>query len=196
MSAGGEDETSAPFLDFITSMTERLLSQRRSADLSKLVLEVAAKYLERGILFLIKAEKVFGLGGFGLPAKEQANLELARSVRFGLQDARPFAEVAYGAKTQRFSAELEAFETLLYARIGRGRANECVLVPMLNNGEVLVILYGDNTASGRPIGKLRGLELFMSQAGMALENAYLHHKLRLFESKLSRRPAASVTSDG
>jgi hypothetical protein len=66
---------------------------------------------------------------------------------------------------------------------------------MLNNGEVLVILYGDNAGSGRPIGKLRGLELFMGQAGMKLENAFLHQKLRAFESKLLGDQAPAVPTE-
>ena len=57
---------------------------------------------------------------------------------------------------------------------------------MINNSEVLVILYGDNARSGRPVGRLRGLELFIGQAGITLENPYLHSKLRAFEAKLSR----------
>jgi CheY-like chemotaxis protein len=184
--AKGEDKTSAPFLDFITSMTEQLLNPRRSTDVSGLVIEIASKYLERGILFLIKGEMVCGISGFGLVSTEAANRDVAKGIRFNAQQARPFAEVAYSGTGSRFSAELDSLQASLYAAIGRGRASECVLMPMLNNGEVLVILYGDNASSGRPIGKLRGLELFMGQAGMALENTFLHQKLRLFESRLSR----------
>ncbi len=196
--AMGEDKTSAPFLDFITSMTEQLLNPRRSTDVSDLVIEIASKYLERGILFLIKGEMACGISGFGLVSTEAANREVARGIRFNTQQARPFAEVAYSGKGARFSAELDCLQPSLYAAIGRGRASECLLMPMLNNGEVLVILYGDNATSGRRIGTLRGLELFMGQAGMALENTFLHQKLRLFENKLardSRKELAEVQSE-
>ncbi len=59
-------------------------------------------------------------------------------------------------------------------------------MPMLNNNEVIAVLYGDNAETGKPLGKLRGLELFFNQAGMALENLSLHRKLRFFESMLTR----------
>ena len=39
------------------------------------------------------------------------------------------------------------------------------------------LLYGDNGVSGKPIGDLGGLELFMAQAGMALENKLLQRRL-------------------
>jgi hypothetical protein len=143
--------------------------------------------MERGILFLIKGEMACGISGFGLVSTEAANHQVAKGIRFNTQQARPFAEVVYSGKCERFNAELDSLQANLYAAIGRGRASECVLMPMLNSGEVLVILYGDNASSGRPIGKLRGLELFLGQAGMALENTFLHQKLRLFENKLSSK---------
>ena len=80
---------------------------------------------------------------------------------------------------------MDGLQDSLYAVIDRGRAQEIALLPMLNNREVLTILYGDNPVSGKPLGKLRGVELFLAQAGMALENVFLHRKLRQFESTLS-----------
>ncbi len=56
---------------------------------------------------------------------------------------------------------------------------------MLNNRDVLTILYGDNPASGKPLGKLRGVELFIAPAGMALQNVFLQRKIKQFEAKLS-----------
>ena len=47
-----------------------------------------------------------------------------------------------------------------------------------NNGEVLTILYCDNAKSGKKLGRPRGLELMLAQAGMALENALLQRKLK------------------
>jgi CheY-like chemotaxis protein len=194
-SATGEDKISAPFLEFIASMTEQLVQPKRSNNVSQLVIEVASKYLDRGILFIIKDGKACGLGGFGFVSTEQAAVEVARKIHFDIGQARPFAEVVYCGKAKRFNAELDDLQSSLYSIIGRGRATECVLVPMLNNGEVLVILYGDNAGSGRAIGKLRGLELFMGQAGIMLENAFLHQKLRAFESKLLGHEAPAVATE-
>lgn len=185
-----EDTKSAPFLDYLASMTEQLLNPRRPVDISQLVLQVASKYLDRAVLFLIRAEKARGLGGFGFVSTKEDSVEIAHKIVFNLHQARPFAEVAYSGKTKRFGAELERLQAPLFSAIGRGRATECVLIPMLNNGEVLVILYGDNAESGRPIGKLRGLELFIGQAGMILENTFLHQKLRAFGARLSRSRTA------
>jgi hypothetical protein len=181
-----EDSTAIPFLDYIASMTEHLLDPKRSVDVSQLVLQVASKYLERGVLFLIKEQRACGIDGFGFVSTKQASVEVAQTIAFNIEQAPPFGEVSYSGKTERFGAELDCFQSCLYSVIGRARATECILIPMLSNSEVLVILFGDNGASGRPIGKLRGLELFISQAGVTLENTYLHSKLRAFEAKLAR----------
>ena len=53
-----------------------------------------------------------------------------------------------------------------------------VLVPLLTNRETIAILYGDNPESGRVPGRLDALELFINQAGIALENAFLQRKLK------------------
>jgi CheY-like chemotaxis protein len=181
-----EGSNTTPFLDYIASMTEHLLDPKRSVDVSQLVLQVASKYLERGVLFLIKEQRACGIGGFGFVSTEQASVEVAQTISFNVDQAPPFGEVSYSGKTERFSAEVDCFQSCIYSVIGRARATECILIPMLSNSEVLVILFGDNAASGRPIGKLRGLELFIGQAGVTLENTYLHSKLRAFEAKLAR----------
>jgi CheY-like chemotaxis protein len=179
---GAEDSL---LLDFVTSMTEQLVNPQRSLDISRMVLQVASKYFERGILFLIQQGKASGLGGFGLAASESASVELAKELVIDLREARPLAQVVRSRQGLRVGKDIDGLEGSLFATIGRGRAEESALLPMLNNREVLTILYGDNPASGKPLGKLHGVEIFIAQAGMALENVFLHRKLRHFESNLS-----------
>ena len=72
----------------------------------------------------------------------------------------------------------------MFEVIGRGKAKEAVLVPLLYNRATLLLLYGDNAPSGRALGDLGGLELFIAQAGMALENKLLQRKLSGADSDL------------
>ena len=53
-------------LDFLTSMSEQLVNPGRSLDVSRMVLQVASKYFERGILFMIQKREATGMAGFGL----------------------------------------------------------------------------------------------------------------------------------
>jgi hypothetical protein len=72
----------------------------------------------------------------------------------------------------------------MFTVIGRGQAKEAVLIPLLYNRATLLLLYGDNAASGRALGDLGELELFIAQAGMALENKLLQRKLSGADSSL------------
>ncbi len=182
----GESEDGSFPLEFLTSMTEQLANPNRSVDVTRMVLQVAARYFERGILFLIKGEHVSGLAGFGLATSDEESKELVRKLQIEIGRTGPFAKVFNTRKCHHFGAEVhQELEAILFTHVGRGRSRECAMLPMLNRGEVLLILYGDNATSGKPLGKLRGLELFIVQAGMALENAFLHQKLQSLDSKLS-----------
>ena len=65
----------------------------------------------------------------------------------------------------------------LYAELG-GPPEELFLGPIVSGGEVVAILYGDNFPESRPIGETDSLEIFLSQAGMAMEKALLESRLK------------------
>jgi CheY-like chemotaxis protein len=174
-----------PILEFLASMTEQLIDPRRSVDISRMVLQAAERFFERGILFLLKNEHASGLSGFGLAKSERENVALAQKLSIGIDAAAPIGDVVTRRKTLHLEAELDLLEPGLFSNIGRGRAAEAALVPMLNNAEVLLILYGDNALTGKSISALTALEVFMGQAGMALENVFLQGKLRSLDAKLT-----------
>lgn len=47
----------------------------------------------------------------------------------------------------------------------------------MSEGRVVAILYGDNLPDKKPIGGTEALEIFLSQAGVAMEKALLERKL-------------------
>jgi CheY-like chemotaxis protein len=183
------DSEGSPVLSYLTSITKEFVNPHRSVDVSRVLLQAAAKHLERGILFLVKGDKACGLSGFGLGTNDEESITLARKLQVDVSGAPFISEVVVTRKTLRMSSQLSCLETPLYARNSRGPVNESVLIPMLNNGKVLTVLYGDNAKSGRPLGDLMLLELLMAQAGMAMENAFLQQRLRSMESKLPVREA-------
>ena len=57
------------------------------------------------------------------------------------------------------------------------------LIPLLTHRETIAVLFGDNPESGRaPAGWTR-LEVFINQAGIALENAFLQRKLQALQGR-------------
>jgi hypothetical protein len=142
-------------------------------------MQVAARFLERGVLFVVKSDTARGLAGFGFGASKKDCADVARNLTLSIDDAGGLSEVVSTGKTCRLGDGLEGLDGL-FGEIGRGNASEGVLIPMLYNRATLLLLYGDNGVSGRALddcGGLGGLELFMAQAGMALENKLLQRKL-------------------
>jgi hypothetical protein len=48
---------------------------------------------------------------------------------------------------------------------------------MISRGRVVALLYADNAISGDPLPDLSGIEIFMAQAGLAMEKALLERQL-------------------
>jgi CheY-like chemotaxis protein len=163
--------------DFLASMTKKLVEPGGSTDVSRLVMEVAAKFLERGVLFVVKSDIARGLAAFGVgrSAKESAEKAQRMSIEIGHNPA--FAEAVRRGSAYRLSIDLGSLDGPIFQAIGRGQASEAILIPLLYNRATLLLLYGDNAGNGRALGELSGLELFIAQAGMALENKLLQRKL-------------------
>jgi CheY-like chemotaxis protein len=178
--------------DFLASMTKKLVDPGGSTDVSRLVLEVASRFLERGVLFVVKGDTARGLAAFGIGRTPQDGSEVAQKIAVEIGHSPPFAEAVRRGSAYRLSADLSFLDANVFHRIGRGSASEAVLIPLLYNRATLLLLYGDNAPSGRPLGELSGLELFVAQAGMALENKLLQRKLSGAEEVVDETPNAHV----
>ena len=157
---------------------EELRRPQDATEISQLVMKVAREFFERGILFLVKGEEVRGLGGFG-PAPRGESLDLsAREIVIPLGEPSVFQEVA--ATRKPFAGPLPEgrWTQFLMGRIGRYKTGSVAVLPLLAHRETIALLFGDNPESGRDLGRLDALELFVDQAGVALENAFLQRKLQ------------------
>jgi hypothetical protein len=56
------------------------------------------------------------------------------------------------------------------------------LLPLVTHRETIAVLFGDNPETGRPIGRVAALEVFVNQAGVAFENAFLQRKIQSLQS--------------
>ena len=147
-----------------------------------------------------------GLAGFGFGTSKKNCADITRNLSLSMEDALALTEVVSTGKTLRLREEPEGLDASLsslsglFGEIGRGNASEGVLMPMLYNRATLLLLYGDNGVSGRALddleglGGLGGLELFMAQAGMALENKLLQRKLSSGEHAVADNMEQGVQS--
>jgi CheY-like chemotaxis protein len=169
-------------------LQQRLDELRNHGDanqISVLVMRVAREFFERGILFLVKNNEVRGLGGFGPAPKDQNIGLLARDIVVSLAEPSVFRDVV--ADRRPFAGALPEgkWSRYLVGKIGGFQSSEAALMPLLTHREAIAVLFGDNPETGRPLGRLDGLEVFINQAGVALENAFLQRKVETLEGSPS-----------
>ena len=141
-------------------------------------MQVAREFFERAILFLVKGEEARGLGGFGAAPKDQSLSLLCREISIPLTEPSVFQDVVLRGKAYAGPAGQGRWMAHLLGKIGRFRSTDIAVLPLVTHRETIAILVGDNPESARPLGRLDALEMFVNQAGIALENTFLQRKLQ------------------
>ncbi len=159
-----------------------------------LVLRLAAEYFERGILFSVEEGEARGTGAFGGDAEGVAGSGLDGRIR-GVALPILRGSVLHRAVQERASyvgsIAPSRPNAALLERLGSPIPAQAALLPLLGSQRALGLLYGDNAPSGRPVGDLKGLEIFLSQAGIALENALLQRRIASLAGGREREAAGS-----
>lgn len=151
---------------------EDLVEVRGRDEAIAVFLRTANVVLDRGILFLLKAELISAWKAF--PAyreQEVAGLE------FKLHELPLFKDVItartfYHGQTP----DGPVIERLLKA-LGGGAPAEILLLPILIGEQVVAVLYGDNQLSGLPIKHLEFIRKLGRKVAMALEILILRKKI-------------------
>jgi CheY-like chemotaxis protein len=195
-SAGGEEPAGGtpapPDADAEELSRQFSLLQRRLTDLrrpteakeiSLLVMKVAREFFERSILFLVKHEELRGLGGFGPAPKGQSLNVLARDVAISIAEPSVFRDAVAEGRLHEGPLPEQRWSSYLMGKIGRFQSNAVALLPLVTHRETIAVLFGDNAETGRPFGRLDALEVFVIQAGVAFENAFLQRKIQSLQGR-------------
>ncbi len=176
------EDAARPF-DFLK---RRLVDLRQGGDANQiavLLMKVAQEFFERSILFLVKNDEARGLGGFGLAPREETLNLLARQVSIPLGEASVFHDVAHGRRAFSGPPPPDRWLGHLMGRIGRFQSRGVVVLPLVAHRETIALLFGDNPETGRDPAGLEALEVFVHQAGIALEKVFLQRKIQAIEEK-------------
>jgi CheY-like chemotaxis protein len=174
----------------IRLLQQRLEDLRRSGDAARiavLVMKVAREFFERALLLLVKNDELRGLGGFG-PAPRGAHLNLlAREIAIPLGEPSVFLDVVSTRRPYAGPPPEGRWSGYLLGRIGRFRTTGFTLIPLLTHRQTTAVLFGDNPETGLPFRRMEALEVFVDQAGMALENVFLQRKIQALQADASDR---------
>jgi CheY-like chemotaxis protein len=170
-------DTAEPF-EFLRRRLRELRQPGDANQIAALIMKVAREFFERSILFVVKNDQVRGLGGFGLAPREETLNLLARQIAIPLAEPSVFADAVSSRRSFAGAPPADRWSGHLMGRIGRFQSSEIAILPLQAHRETIALLFGDNPETGRGVAGLEALEVFIHQAGIALENVFLQRKLQ------------------
>ncbi len=163
-------------ISMLRGMLEELNDPALGGGVILLVLRFAAEFVNRAVIFLVKDKEIVGIGQFGIVLQGGTADGMIRRLKIPRGEESLFSGVLESHLPTKHVPMATVWNNYLFERIG-GVPEEVFLGPLLNEGEVVAILYGDNYPESKPIGDMDSLEIFLSQAGLAMEKALLAQRL-------------------
>ena len=161
----------------LRSMFEELRFPTATAEVTLLILRYASEVVNRAILFMVKKNEVRGLGQFGIELKGRAADQVVRNITIPLDQPSLFLNAIESRRSYTGILEENSLNTYLVNELGGVMPDQVLIIPLVVDGKVALLVYGDNLPERRKIRDVDTLEMFMNQAGMALEKALLEKKL-------------------
>lgn len=168
-------ETS-PGLGLLRSMQLELHRTVALEDLPLLLLRFGGELMERCVFFWLSGADFVGAGQSGLPQPD-ADARIRR-LRLAQSDPSVLGEVVSSGLPFRGKAPNMPGNRCLWQALGSEVPQDVFVGPLCRRDEVVGLLYGDNALSQDEVGDTLTLEIFMSQAGFALEKQYLERQLQ------------------
>jgi CheY-like chemotaxis protein len=156
----------------LRSALEELARQPEPDTIAFLLLRVARSFLPRGVLLLVKDDRLYGLAGFGPAGNGQSLDVLARAVTVPLDEPSPFSDAVACGRFWAGSPPLEGPVGALLGRIGALSTAAAAVIPVRSQQETVAVLYGD-APDGGSLPDLSPLLDFAERAGRALDEVVL-----------------------
>jgi hypothetical protein len=133
--------------------------------------------VNRAILFMAKKDEVRGLGQFGIELKGQSADQVVRNIRIPLDQPSLFLTVINNRRSYLGPLEQSDSNKYLINELGGALPEQVLAIPLVVDGKIALVVYGDNLPEKKQIKGMDTLEIFMNQAGMALEKALLEKRI-------------------
>jgi hypothetical protein len=159
------------------------MSPSVTAEVTLLILRYAAQVVSRGVLFAVREGSAQGIGQFGLRFPAESADERVRSLEIPLDGSSILSLVADSGQTFLGRVPESAWNSHLIERLGGSNSSEVVVVPLVVDGTVVALLYGDNLPHASAVGTVDGLEILMHEIGLGVEKARLELELSSLDSE-------------
>jgi len=165
-----KDQQSRFGLDLLRGMLAELEHPELGGGIILLILRYASEIMDRAIVFDVRGNHLVGVGQFGLYDLNATADEIIRKMRLQVDAGSLFSQVLKDKVAVRAALGNSAAEEQLTIFLN-GVPEKVFLGPLVSDGKVIALLYGDNFTSNRPIPAANAFEVFLSQAGVAMERA-------------------------
>ncbi|HUI45657.1 MAG TPA: DUF4388 domain-containing protein [Nitrospirota bacterium] len=172
-----ENEEPRKEIRVLKSMFDELRFPTATAEVTLLILRYASEVVNRAILFMVKKDEVRGLGQFGIELKGRSADLVVRNIKIPLSKPSLFLSVIETQRSYVGPLEQSECNSYLAAELGGAMPDMVLAIPLIVDDKTALIVYGDNLPGRKPIHGIDTLEIFMNQAGMALEKALLEKRL-------------------
>jgi len=135
-----------------------------------LILRFASEIMNRAVVFDVRGKQLVGLGQFGLSGLSVSADEIVRKMRLTVEKKSAFAKVLEEQLAQKISLGDSLAEQTLGDVLG-GVPDQVFLAPVISDGKVVALLYGDNFPERSIFPSTKTFEMFLTQAGVAMEQA-------------------------
>lgn len=195
--SGAGDDRAAERMASLAAVMAEIRSPSFTGEVSLRLLGYATQVVERGVLFVTRSELARGMGQFGIELDGGGSADArVRALELPMGEPSVLSEVV--GRREPYQGELAdtPVNRRLAGELGGGWPDEVIAVPMAVSGGVALVLYGDNLPSGRPIGRIHGLELLMVQAGLAMEKVVLERRMGHVQERLKLLRQAESAASG
>lgn len=134
------------------------------------LLRFASQVLARAVVFAIEGERARAVGEFGISPKGVAAL---RETTFSVREPSVLKLPVEHRRSYAGPLEPTRVNLQLVDALVGGPVREAVSVPLVVQGEVRYVLYGDNAPLNRPFGPIDALESAAARAARIVEKTLL-----------------------
>jgi CheY-like chemotaxis protein len=162
----------------LRGMLEELNNPALGGEIILLVLRFAAEFMNRAVVLLVKKDAIQGLGQFGIEDRDGSADIRIRHISIPRGEPSLFAPVLETRFPLKGEVDDSRWSQFFLGQLGDAHPTEIFVGPIVSEGKVVALLYGDNLPEEKPIGDTDSLEIFLSQAGIAMEKALLQRRLQ------------------
>ncbi len=160
----------SPGLSLLKSMLLELHVPNVHTYITLLVLRYAAALMNRAILFQVTEDEYKAIGEFGLAKNKEVSAQLVRKIHIPRNEDSVLSIVEDSKMSVKTKLNMKnTWDQYLSEQLGGHPPAEAFVGPILCEQKLVAVLYGDNIPEMDAIGSTDALEIFLSQAGLAME---------------------------